>query len=261
MLDTLLVAERLAMTFPAGSGDLEALAEASLTVQRGEFVCLLGPSGCGKSTLLSILGGLLTPTAGQVYFDGRPLRQPQQRIAYVFQKANLMPWRTALENVSLPLEVRRVPRPEAIRRAREMLHLVGLAGFEQSYPRSLSGGMEQRVAIARALVQGADLLLLDEPFGALDALTREQLNEELLRIWRTQGKTIIMVTHSIPEAIFLADRILVLTSRPGHLALEVKVELPRPRSLDTWASPEHARLARCLRQAIRTGNGETAADG
>lgn len=247
MTGPLLVAERLQMAFPG----VEALAEASLTVERGEFVCLLGPSGCGKSTLLNILGGLLRPTGGQVYFDGRPLSAPQQRIAYVFQKANLMPWRTALANVTLPLEVRGVPRAEAERRAEEMLALLGLGGFERCYPRQLSGGMEQRVAIARALVQGAEVLLLDEPFGSLDALTREQLNEELLRIWQAQAKTVVMVTHSISEALFLADRVLVLTSRPGRLALEVEVSLPRPRALDPLPGSEYASLARRLRQAVR----------
>ena len=250
MPEELIVAEQVAKTFPTSNGSLGALAEASLSVRRGEFVCLLGPSGCGKSTLLYILGGLLIPSSGSVRFDGQPLRSPQQRIAYVFQKANLMPWRTTLANVALPLEVRHVPRQEARRRAREALHLVGLQGFEQSYPRSLSGGMEQRVAIARALVQGAEVLLLDEPFGSLDALTREQLNDELLHIWQTQGKTVVMVTHSIPEAIFLADRILVLTSRPGRVALEVDVELPRPRALDALPGPGYAHLAQCLRQAI-----------
>jgi len=250
MTDPLLAADGLQMIFDDGGG-LEALAEASLRVARGEFVCLLGPSGCGKSTLLHILGGLLRPTAGRVYFDGHRLQGPQQRIAYVFQKANLMPWRTALANVALPLEVRGMPRREAAERARAMLRLVGLEGFEDRYPRHLSGGMEQRVAIARALVQGADLLLLDEPFGSLDALTREQMNEELLRLWQAQGKTVVMVTHSIPEAIYLADRILVLTSRPGRLALDVTVPFPRPRSPDGAPGPEYADLARRLREAIR----------
>ncbi|HOG48539.1 MAG TPA: ABC transporter ATP-binding protein [Anaerolineae bacterium] len=248
MAEPLLVAEGIEMTYSDG-GRVEALAETSLAVGRGEFVCLLGPSGCGKSTLLHILGGLRRPTAGQVLFDGRPLRSPQQRIAYVFQKANLMPWRTALANVALPLEVRGVPRAEAAARAHEMLALVGLTGFAGSYPRRLSGGMEQRVAIARALVQGAEVLLLDEPFGSLDALTREQLNEELLRIWQAQQLTVVMVTHSIAEAVFLADRVLVLTSRPGRLALELPVTLPRPRPWDA-ASPTQARLAGELRRAI-----------
>jgi len=248
MAEPLLVAEGVEMTF-TGEGGVEALAETSFSVARGEFVCLLGPSGCGKSTLLHILGGLLRPSGGRVVFDGRTLEGPQQRIAYVFQKANLMPWRTALQNVALPLEVRGVPRREAARQAQAMLGLVGLEGFEGNYPRHLSGGMEQRVAIARALVQGAEVLLLDEPFGSLDALTREQLNEELLRICQAQGKTVIMVTHSIAEAIFLADRILVLTSRPGRLALDAPVGLPRPRPWDA-ASPEQAHLARRLREAI-----------
>jgi NitT/TauT family transport system ATP-binding protein len=248
----LLVADRLAMAFDGHDGrSLEALARASFAVQRGQFVCLLGPSGCGKSTLLHILGGLLWPTSGCVYFDGQPLRSPQQRIAYVFQKANLMPWRTALANVTLPLEMRRVPRAEAAQKGVDALRLVGLQGFEHSLPRSLSGGMEQRVAIARALVQGAEVLLLDEPFGSLDALTREQLNEELVRIWRSQGQTVVMVTHSIPEAIYLADRILVFTSRPGRLALQASVSLARPRPLDGSPEPEYARLATLLRTAIR----------
>jgi NitT/TauT family transport system ATP-binding protein len=253
--DTLIVAERVAKAFATGNGSLGALAEASFSVRRGEFVCLLGPSGCGKSTLLHILGGLLEASSGSVRFDGEPLRSPQQRIAYVFQKANLMPWRTTLANVALALQVRRAPRREAEQRAREALCLVGLQGFEDSYPRSLSGGMEQRVALARALVQGAEVLLLDEPFGSLDALTREQLNEELLRIWQSQGKTVVMVTHSISEAIFLADRILVLTSRPGRLALEVEVGLPRPRALDALPGAEYARLAQRLREAIRQTSG------
>ncbi len=254
MAERLLVAERLEMTFQDGGG-VEALAESSLSVERGEFVCLLGPSGCGKSTLLHILGGLLKPTGGAVHFDGRPLNSPTQRIAYVFQKANLMPWRSALANVMLPLQVRGVARAEAEWRAREALALVGLAGFEENYPRQLSGGMEQRVAIARALVQGAEVLLLDEPFGSLDALTREQLNEELLAIWRAQEMTVVMVTHSISEAIFLADRILVLTSRPGRLALEARVPFARPRSLDTLTGPEYTRLSRQLREAIKNGTG------
>ncbi len=246
-----LVGERLAMAFPASNGHLEALAETNLSVRRGEFVCLLGPSGCGKSTLLHILGGLLRPTLGTVRFDGQPLCGPQQRIAYVFQKANLMPWRTALANVTLPMEVRRMPRRQAEQQARQALRLVGLEGFEDAYPRNLSGGMEQRVAIARALVQGAEVLLLDEPFGALDALTREQLNEELVRIWQAQGETVVMVTHSIHEAIHLADRILVFSSRPGRLVLEAPVTLPRPRPLDDTPEPEYAHLAQTLRHAIR----------
>ncbi|MDI7274832.1 MAG: ABC transporter ATP-binding protein [Anaerolineae bacterium] len=250
MVAPLLVAERVAMSYPGENGLLEALAETSLAVERGEFVCLLGPSGCGKTTLLHILGGLLQPSTGQVYLDGQPLRSPVQRIGYVFQKANLMPWRTALANVALPLQVRGVPLVEALEQARRALCLVGLEGFEDSYPRQLSGGMEQRVAIARALVQGADLLLLDEPFGSLDALTRDQLNEELLSLWQAEHKTVIMVTHSIGEAIYLADRILVLTCRPGRLALEARVTLPRPRPLDGSSGPEYARLATTLRKAI-----------
>jgi len=257
--EPLVVAESVSMTYQGTDGDMEALGETSLQVTRGEFVCLLGPSGCGKSTLLHILGGLRRPTSGRVVFDGRPLLRPQQRIAYVFQKANLMPWRTALENVALPLQLHGCSAEQARRQARQALARVGLAGSEGLYPRALSGGMEQRVAIARALVQGADLLLLDEPFGSLDALTREQKNQELLQLWQHEGKTVVMVTHAISEAIFLADRILVLTSRPGRPALETPVTLPRPRPLDGCAQPEYARLAARLRHAI--GQGEWAFTG
>ena len=253
MAEPLLVAEGVSMTYQSTAGDMEALSETSLQVSRGEFVCLLGPSGCGKSTLLHILGALRRPSSGRVLFDGRPLLRPQPRIAYVFQKANLMPWRTALENVALPLQLRRCPSEQVRRQARQALARVGLTGCEELYPRALSGGMEQRVAIARALVQGADLLLLDEPFGSLDALTREELNQELLQLWQREGKTVVMVTHAIGEAIFLADRILVLTSRPGHPALDTPVELPRPRPLDGCAQPEYARLAARLRHAIGSG--------
>jgi len=251
MSEALLVADRVAMTFAGSNGGFEALAESSLEVARGEFVCLLGPSGCGKSTLLHILGGLRRPSAGRVLFDGRPLLKPQQRIAYVFQKANLMPWRTALANVALPLQMRGLARRDAEARARCALQRVGLAGFEDYYPRNLSGGMEQRVALARALVQGADLLLLDEPFGALDALTREQLNQELLHLWENEGKTVVMVTHSISEAIYLADRVGGFSSRPGRPAREGPVGIARPRPLDGLGNPEYAHLAAELRQAIR----------
>ena len=236
----------LSAVFPDGNGGLHALGAVSFAVHPREFVCVLGPSGSGKSTLLRILAGLLPPTSGQVTFES--LQQP--RIRFVFQQANLMPWRTVHENIMLPLEVEKVPTGEACRKAQEMIELVGLAGFETALPRDLSGGMAQRVALARALVHDPDILLLDEPFGSLDALTRERMWTELSRIWQARQKTVIMVTHSIGEALFLADRVLVLTARPGKIKLDLAVDLPRPREEDMRYTPHFGRLARKLKDAI-----------
>jgi NitT/TauT family transport system ATP-binding protein len=186
-----------------------------------------------------------------VYVQGRLLSGPSRKIGIVFQKANLMPWRTVFDNVLLPLEVQRMPQPEARARVEQVLHLVDLTAFANSYPRELSGGMEQRVAIARALAHEPEILLLDEPFGALDALTRERLNLELLRIWEASHKTIVMVTHDIREAVFLADRVLVLSQRPGRITMEVPISLPRPRATDLLYSDAFNALAQQVRLAIR----------
>ena len=238
------------MAFPNHNGGLAALERVSFEVGPQEFVCLVGPSGCGKTTLLRLLAGLLRPTGGQIIFEGAPLAGPRRRIGFVFQKANLMPWRTVLANITLPLELQNVAATEAKRRAQELIDLVGLRGFEQNLPRDLSGGMEQRVAIARALVHNPDVLLLDEPFGALDALTRERMGAELLRIWEARKKTVVMVTHSIPEALLLADRVLVLSPRPGQIRLALDVPLPRPRRMEMEYSPEFGALAQQVRGAI-----------
>ena len=229
---------------------LRTLEDVSFAVEPQEFVALVGPSGSGKSTLLRLLGGLLRPTGGQVLFEGEPLTGPRRRIGFVFQKANLMPWRTVLGNITLPLELQSVPAAEAAARAQELIDLVGLTGFEASLPRGLSGGMEQRVAIARALIHNPDVLLLDEPFGALDALTRERMGAELLRIWEARKKTVVLVTHSIPEALLLADRVLVLSSRPGRIRLTLDVPLARPRRVEMEYSPEFGALAAEVRKAI-----------
>ncbi len=237
--------QELSVTFPDENGGLDALDSASFTVQPQEFVCVLGPSGSGKSTLLRILAGLLKPTAGRYTFaHGQP------RIGMVFQQANLMPWRTAIENITLPLELEGVAGAEACRRAQELIDLVGLQGFESAWPRDLSGGMAQRVAIARALIHDPDILLLDEPFGSLDALTRERMWTELSRIWQARQKTVLMVTHSISEALFLADRILVLTQRPGKIKLDLAVDLPRPRPDEIRYTSHFGELARRLKEAI-----------
>jgi NitT/TauT family transport system ATP-binding protein len=235
----------LSVTYPDENGGLDALDSASFTIQPQEFVCVLGPSGSGKSTLLRILAGLLKPTAGTYTFaHGQP------RIGMVFQQANLMPWRTAIENITLPLEMEGVAQAEACRRAQELIDLVGLQDFESAWPRDLSGGMAQRVAIARALIHDPDILLLDEPFGSLDALTRERMWAELSRIWQARQKTVLMVTHSISEALFLADRILVLTQRPGKIKLDLAVDLPRPRPDEIRYTSHFGELARRLKEAI-----------
>lgn len=245
-----LVVKGVNLTFPDGEEGLQVLEDISFFVQPEEFVCILGPSGSGKSTLLRILAGLLPPTGGEVFYDGLRLHGPRQEIGFVFQKANLMPWRTVLKNITLPLELQNIPGDEAHERARDLVYLVGLEGFEESLPRDLSGGMEQRVAIARALIHDPRILLLDEPFGALDALTRERMGSELLRIWQARRKTVIMVTHAIPEAVFLADRVLVLSPRPGKVRLDLPVELPRPRDEGIRYTPEFGKIAKRLRAAI-----------
>ncbi len=251
-----LVGENLQMTFSSPESDLEALGEATFALGENEFVTILGPSGCGKSTLLRILAGLVQPTAGQVFLDGRAYHEPQEAIGIVFQQPGLMPWRSALENVMLPLQIQGVPRERATRLASEMLALVGLEEFEDTLPRELSGGMSQRVALARALVHDPEVLLLDEPFGALDALTRERLNWELLRIWRQRRKTVLMVTHSIQEAIFLSDRILVMSSRPGKIERDVRIDLERPRVPDVVYTPKFAEIAHVLRHSLSVTNGQ-----
>jgi NitT/TauT family transport system ATP-binding protein len=245
MSDPILIVRDLSITFPDGNGGLDALDAASFSICPQEFICLLGPSGSGKSTLLRILAGLLAPTSGGFTFSGG-----KPKIGMVFQQSNLMPWRTVLENILLPLELEGVRPEERRARAQELVELVGLQGFESNWPRDLSGGMAQRVAIARALIHDPDILLLDEPFGSLDALTRERMWTELSRIWQRRQKTVLMVTHSIGEALFLADRVLVLTQRPGKIKLDLTVDLPRPRMEEMRYTEKFGELARKLKDAI-----------
>ena len=247
----ILEADALRMTFadPDRTAFL-ALDGMSLAVAEGEFLVVVGPSGCGKSTLLRLLAGLLRPISGEVRFRGQPLTAPRREIGFVFQRANLMPWRTALQNITLPLEISHLPKAEIAEHARELVTLVGLDGFAGAYPLQLSGGMQQRVALARALIHEPSILLLDEPFGSLDALTRERMNAELLRIWSVHERTVVMVTHSISEAVFLADRVLVMSPRPGRVRAEFPVALPRPRPIALTSEPAFLNLARAVRAEI-----------
>ena len=242
----ILTVKDLNVVFPDNNGGLHALEDISFEVLPQEFICFLGPSGSGKTTLLRTLAGLLRPSSGNVKF----IQHQQPKIGMVFQQANLMPWRSVMDNIKLPLELEGLDASTARIKAQEMVDLVGLNGFEDAWPRDLSGGMAQRVALARALVHDPDLLLLDEPFGSLDAITRERMWTELSRIWQMRRKTVIMVTHSINESLFLADRVLVLTQRPGTIKFDVNVDLPRPRKDDIRYTPHFGKLARKLRNAI-----------
>lgn len=241
-----LVVNDLKVIYSDASGVVHALGALSFSLAHNSFVSLIGPSGSGKSTLLRVLAGLVPPTQGEFKFNGTPAR-----VGLVFQKANLMPWRRVLENISLPLELKGLPQDIIQARTQEMIQLVGLEGFEGAYPPDLSGGMAQRVSIARSLIQDPDILLLDEPFGSLDALTRERMGDELLHIWQARRKTVLMVTHSISEAIYLSDRVLVLSSRPGTIELDLKVDLPRPRTQEMRYAPEFGALAHQLRDSLK----------
>src|SRR5579864_8666452 len=224
--------QRPTKSYGTAGAPVAALEAIDFAVADGEFVAVLGPSGCGKSTLLKILAGLFPPSGGEASLRGAPITGPRRDIGVVFQSPVLFPWRSVLRNVLLPADVQRLGRAEHERKALDLLALVGLGGFEHRYPWELSGGMQQRVAIVRALIHDPALLLMDEPFGALDAMTREQMNLELQRIWLERRKTVLFVTHSIAEAVFLADRVLVMTPRPGRIAETVAVDMPRPRSLE-----------------------------
>jgi NitT/TauT family transport system ATP-binding protein len=248
--EPLLDVSNLSAAYRDRGGELRVLEKISFTVERGQFVCVLGPSGSGKSTLLRVLAGLLPARSGFVKLKDSPVLGPQHGVGLVFQDANLMPWRTVSRNIGLPLEVNGSENGATETRIKKMLTAVGLRRFSNSLPAELSGGMAQRVAIGRALIQEPDLLLMDEPFGSLDAITRERMGEELLRIWNLEHKTILMVTHDINEAVYLADRVLVLSSRPARIKLDIAVGLPRPRKTAVRYSQKFGQLAAKLRKAI-----------
>lgn len=232
------------------AGAVTALHDVSLNIKEGEFVTIVGPSGCGKSTVLKIVGGIILPSRGRVLFKGKQLTRPSPEMGMVFQKAVLLPWRSVLDNVLFPLEMLGLRASDYEEKARELLKLVGLGGFENVYPQELSGGMQQRASICRALVYDPTMLLMDEPFGALDALTREELAIELLRIWDERKKTVVFVTHSISEAVFLADRVIVMTARPGRVVLNLPIDLPRPRTVDMEFSKEFKQYSDQVREGI-----------
>jgi NitT/TauT family transport system ATP-binding protein len=241
-----------------GKGDVVALRAIDLEVRPGELVSLIGPSGCGKSTLLRIVGDLIEPTQGEVVVNGKPAHQARLDRDYgiVFQDAVLYDWRTVAKNIALPLEMLRWDRGKRAERVREMVELVELGGFENHHPWQLSGGMQQRVAIARALSFDPALLLMDEPFGALDEMTRERLNMELLRIWERSGGTILFVTHSISEAVFLSTRVVVMSPRPGRITDIVEIDLPQPRTAETREQPRFFELVTEVRDKLRAGGAE-----
>ncbi len=249
------------VTMIYGGGTI-ALQNANLDIAPGEFVSLIGPSGCGKTTLLRLLADLIEPTSGSILIGGRTPAEARRARAYgyVFQAPTLMEWRTVIANVMLPLEVMGFERAKRRERAEQMLRLVGLEKFTDQYPWQLSGGMQQRVSIARALSFDPQLLYMDEPFGALDEITRENLNLELLRLWRETGKTVIFVTHSIPEAVFLSTRIVVMTPRPGKIETVIPVDLPQPRDFDTRETERFFEIATEVREALRRGHGYEVAE-
>ncbi len=236
--------------FDVGGRPIEVLGGIDLVVERGSVIALVGPNGCGKSTLLRVVAGLLAPANGAVEIDGRPVTGPDARVGLVFQEPRLLPWRTSLANVAFPLEVSGLARGTRETRARDLLRLVGLADWDHARPGELSGGMRQRVAIARALALEPSVLLLDEPFSALDSLTRERFNVEILRLWERIGATIVLVTHSIPEAIFLADRVVVLAPRPSRVVADVRVDLPRPRRMADLDAAVVTRTAALIRDRL-----------
>jgi NitT/TauT family transport system ATP-binding protein len=243
----------IGMTYRSESGrDVEALRGITIKIRKGEFASLLGPSGCGKTTLLRIIGDLAMPTEGSIYIDGGLPQNARLKKKYgmVFQSAVLYEWRTVWKNVRLPLEILRLPKAEAAERINRTLELVGLTDFKNHYPHELSGGMQQRVSIARAFAINPEILLMDEPFSALDEFTREKLHEDLLRIWRQTNKTVVFVTHNIAESVFLSDKVFVLSPHPGRLSAEIKIDLPRPRLPEMRNSPHFNNLVVKIRNSF-----------
>lgn len=258
--DTVISAHDLSLTFQTNDGPVHALKDVNLEVQKGDFVSFIGPSGCGKTTFLRCMADLEHPTAGSITVNGMSAEAARQNRAYgyVFQAAGLYPWRTIGGNIRLPLEIMGYGKNDQAERVQRVLELVDLAGFEKKYPWQLSGGMQQRASIARALAFDADILLMDEPFGALDEIVRDHLNEQLLNLWERTNKTICFVTHSIPEAVYLSTRIVVMSPRPGRITDVIESPLPRHRPLDIRDTPEFLEIAHRVREGLRAGHGDEA---
>lgn len=240
----------LALTYGGRRGAVETLRDITFDIPEGQFICIVGPSGCGKSSLLSLFAGLRQPSAGYLEVLGNPVTGPVTNLGMVFQKDLLLPWRTAMDNVMIQAEIRRLPRQQLLNRAKELLALVGLEGFEDRLPHELSGGMRQRCAIVRGLVHRPSLLLMDEPFASVDALTRDQLNLDLMALWNESKPTLIFVTHGIDEAVFLADRVLVMSQRPGEIVADIEIGLDRPRDLDLKDAPHFREYTRHIRKLL-----------
>jgi NitT/TauT family transport system ATP-binding protein len=234
-------------TYQSKDGPMQSLRPLSFDIREGDFVSVVGPSGCGKSTLLKLVAGLLPISSGELTLAGSRIEGPQKNVGIVFQSAVLLAWRNVLDNILLQAEMRNLPMAPARARAMQLVEMAGLKGFEKKFPWQLSGGMQQRVSICRSLLHDPAVLLMDEPFGALDAMTREKMNVELQRIWMESRKTVLLITHSIPESVFLSDRVLVMTERPGAIEAIYDINLPRPRSLDVMATPEFAQYTRTVR--------------
>lgn len=245
---TLITFEGVAKTYKTADGPVESLKPLSFDIRSGEFLAIVGPSGCGKSTLLKMVAGLLPASSGVIRLSGQVINGPADGIGIVFQSPVLLAWRSVFDNVMLQIEMRKLPRDKYRARAQQLLEMVGLKGFERKYPWQLSGGMQQRAAICRALVHDPSILLMDEPFGALDAMTRERMNLELQRIWLETKKTVLLITHSIPEAVFLADRVLVMSERPGKIAALYDIPMERPRGLDIMGDPRFVELSQRIRR-------------
>ncbi len=255
-MSSVVSAKHLGLTFGTKDGDVVALSDVNLEIGQGDFVSFIGPSGCGKTTFLRVIADLEQPTSGEISVNGMTPSEARVKRAYgyVFQAPALYPWRTIEKNVALPLEIMGYPAAERAARIRRTLDLVNLAGFEKKFPWQLSGGMQQRASIARALSFDADLLLMDEPFGALDEIVRDHLNSELLKLWAQTGKTIAFVTHSIPEAVYLSTRIVVMSPRPGRVTDVIESSLPRERPLDIRETPEFLAIAARVREGLRAGH-------
>jgi NitT/TauT family transport system ATP-binding protein len=234
-------------SYRSQQGTMQALRPLDFEIREREFVSIVGPSGCGKSTLLKMVAGLEPISSGSMTLSGQSISGPQKNVGIVFQSAVLLAWRNVLDNILLQAEMRHMPKREARQKARKLIEMAGLVGFEEKYPWQLSGGMQQRVSICRALLHEPSVLLMDEPFGALDAMTRESMNMELQRIWLESKKTVLLITHSIPEAVFLSDRVLVMSERPGGIAAIYDIDLPRPRALEVMATPAFLHYTKTIR--------------